>query len=112
MTFIAGFRLLKLYAPQVCRPFDAQNDGLQMGEAAAGVLLEARTTERSARFELLDGAIAHDPGHIAAGSSDGATAARVMAYWQAINPDAARLAGKNLALRPIRQPGEDDQEAA
>lgn len=87
---IKGFRLLKLYAPQVCRPFDAQNDGLQMGEAAAGVLLEARTGERSARFELLDGAIAHDPGHIAAGSSDGATAARVMA-------DAIARSGLNAA---------------
>lgn len=40
------------------------------------------------------------------------TAARVMAYWQAINPDAARLAGKNLALRPTRQPGDDLEDAA
>lgn len=76
---IKGFRLLKLYAPDTCRPFDAANDGLQMGEAAAGVLLEARTGDRKARFELVDGSIAHDPGHIAAGSADGSTAARVMA---------------------------------
>lgn len=76
---IKGFRLLKLYATDTCRPFDAANDGLQMGEAAAGVLLEARTGERTSRFELLDGSIAHDPGHIAAGSADGSTAARVMA---------------------------------
>lgn len=76
---VEGFRLLKLYSPQVCRPFDRDRDGLQMGEAAAGIVLEGRMGERSCRFEVLDGAVVHDPGHIAAGSADGATAARVMA---------------------------------
>ncbi|MBS1151938.1 MAG: Beta-ketoacyl synthase [Myxococcaceae bacterium] len=75
---VEGFRLLKLYSPTVCRPFDQSRNGLQMGEAAAGVVLEARTGPRRSRFEVLDGAIAHDPGHIAAGSADGTTAASVM----------------------------------
>lgn len=75
---VEGFRLLKLSSPGVCRPFDRTHDGLSMGEAAAGVVLEARVGARKSRFEVLDGAIAHDPGHIAAGSSDGATAALVM----------------------------------
>lgn len=96
---IKGFRLLKLYATDTCRPFDAANDGLQMGEAAAGVLLEARTGERRSRFELIDGSIAHDPGHIAAGSADGATAARVMS-------DALRRAGLQPAqVRSIKAHG-------
>ncbi len=73
-----GFRLLKLYSPTLCRPFDRDHNGLQMGEAAAGVVLEVRSGERRRRFEVLDGAVAHDPGHIAAGSSDGAAAAQVM----------------------------------
>jgi 3-oxoacyl-[acyl-carrier-protein] synthase-1 len=75
---VEGFRLLKLYSPTACRPFDKGRNGLQMGEAAAGVVLEAREGKRSSRFEVLSGALAHDPGHIAAGSSDGATAALVM----------------------------------
>ncbi len=75
---VEGFRLLKLYSPVACRPFDKDRDGLQMGEAAAGIVLEARTGDRHSRFEVLDGSIAHDPGHIAAGSANGSTAARVM----------------------------------
>ena len=75
---VEGFRLLKLYSPTTCRPFDKDRNGLQMGEAAAGMVLEARTGPRKSRFEVLSGALAHDPGHIAAGSSDGATAALVM----------------------------------
>ena len=75
---VEGFRLLKLYSPTVCRPFDKDRDGLQMGEAVAGLVLEAREGERRHRFEVLDGVIAHDPGHIAAGSATGTTAAFVM----------------------------------
>ncbi len=75
---VEGFKLLKLYSPTTCRPFDHDRDGLQMGEAAAGLVLEGRSGQRRSRFEVLDGALAHDPGHIAAGSADGVTAAQVM----------------------------------
>lgn len=74
---IEGFRYLQLYSEKRCRPFDRDRDGLQLGEAAAGVLLEPRRGE-GRRFELLEGAIRHDPSHIAAGSTDGATAAAVI----------------------------------
>jgi 3-oxoacyl-(acyl-carrier-protein) synthase len=75
---VVGFQQLQLYSKTVCRPFDKERNGLQIGEAVAGLILEGRKGDRPARFEVLDGAIAHDPGHIAAGSTDGLVAAGVM----------------------------------
>ena len=72
---LEGFRLLQLRTDGGCRPFDARREGLQLGEACAAVVLEPG----EARYQVLDGAIRHDPGHIAAGSTDGKTAAGVMA---------------------------------
>lgn len=71
---LEGFRLLQLRSEGGCRPFDKDRDGLDIGEAVAAVLLEGG----EGRFQVLDGAIRHDQGHIAAGSTDGKTAASVM----------------------------------
>lgn len=71
---LEGFRLLQLRSVQGCRPFDRDRDGLDVGEAVAAVLLEPG----EGRFQVLDGAIRHDQGHMAAGSTDGKTAAAVM----------------------------------
>ncbi len=75
---VVGFEQLQLYSKTACRPFDRDRDGLQIGEAAVGIVLEGRRGPRTSRFEVLDGAIVHDPGHIAAGSTDGVVAAGVM----------------------------------
>jgi 3-oxoacyl-(acyl-carrier-protein) synthase len=75
---IEGFRLLQLYSEKACRPFDKDRDGLNFGEAGVAMVLEPAGETPRSRFELLDGAIAHDPSHIAAGSSGGKTAAAVM----------------------------------
>ncbi|MBI5440198.1 MAG: hypothetical protein HY900_03185 [Deltaproteobacteria bacterium] len=75
---IEGFRSFQLYSEGCCRPFDRDRDGLQIGEAAVGLVLETSRGAKPARFGLLDGALAHDQSHIAAGSNDGRTAAALM----------------------------------
>ncbi len=40
LTTLYGFRSLQLVSDQPCRPFDAERNGLSIGEAAAFVLLE------------------------------------------------------------------------
>jgi len=45
LTTLYGFNSLGLISAQACRPFDAQRDGISIGEAAAFALLE-RTPER------------------------------------------------------------------
>ena len=40
LTTLYGFNSLELLSPEPCRPFDAQRNGLSVGEAAAFILLE------------------------------------------------------------------------
>ncbi len=47
LTTLYGFHSLQLTSSRPCRPFDAQRDGISIGEAAAFVLLER--TESAAR---------------------------------------------------------------
>ncbi len=55
LTTLYGFASLGLTSPQACRPFDADRDGISIGEAAAFVLLERDEGERSAGTPLLLG---------------------------------------------------------
>ena len=41
LTTLYGFNSLELLSPQPCRPFDAQRNGISIGEAAGFILLEA-----------------------------------------------------------------------
>lgn len=42
LTTLYGFNSLELLSPRPCRPFDADRDGISIGEAAAFALLERR----------------------------------------------------------------------
>lgn len=56
LTTLYGFHSLQLVAPGPCRPFDAQRDGISIGEAAAFALLEPAAAAESADTVLLLGA--------------------------------------------------------
>lgn len=55
LTTLYGFTSLGLLSTQACRPFDAQRDGISIGEAAAFALLERPSDNLAANAVLLLG---------------------------------------------------------
>ena len=81
LTFV-GFNLLGAMDPGLCKPFDAKRAGLNLGEAAAFVLLESEASARARGAEplaeLSGWAIGAEASHITQPSPGGETPARLM----------------------------------
>ena len=73
---VTGFQSLKALSLNPCRPFDAARDGLNLGEAAAAMVL-SRTP---GRFCLVDGAIRNDANHISGPSRTGEGSYNALRY--------------------------------
>lgn len=56
LTTLYGFNSLELLSPRPCRPFDAERDGISIGEAAAFILLERAASTLDVDAVLLLGA--------------------------------------------------------
>lgn len=67
---VSGFQSLKALSPSPCRPFDAARDGLNLGEAAAAVVL-SKTPVSDDAWELVEGCIRNDANHISGPSRTG-----------------------------------------
>jgi 3-oxoacyl-[acyl-carrier-protein] synthase II len=84
----SGFDSLQALSPTVCRPFDAQRDGLALGEGAAMVALEtlesARRRGANILGELLGYATAIDQHHLTQPQPQGNTTLSVMTQACAI----------------------------
>jgi 3-oxoacyl-[acyl-carrier-protein] synthase II len=78
----AGFATLQSLSPTVCRPFDAQRDGLALGEGAAVLALESleHASRRNAIIlgELIGYATSIDQHHLTQPHPQGNTALAVM----------------------------------
>ncbi len=78
----SGFAALQSLSPTVCRPFDAQRDGLALGEGAAVLALESlpHATRRGAAIlgELIGYGTAIDQHHLTQPHPQGNTALAVM----------------------------------
>jgi 3-oxoacyl-(acyl-carrier-protein) synthase len=74
---LSGFNSLMLLDPQGCRPFDAQRNGMQIGEAVGAVLLEADDAAHNDGL-LLGGANLCDIHHTTSASPDGSAMRAVM----------------------------------
>ena len=73
-SVLFGFNALSLVAPRACRPFDAQRDGISIGEAAGFALLE-----RGARgLQLLGYGESSDAHHMSAPHPQGRGAERAL----------------------------------
>ncbi|MCB2016168.1 MAG: beta-ketoacyl-ACP synthase [Hydrogenophaga sp.] len=69
-SVVFGFHALQLVSPEPCRPFDADRQGINLGEAAAFALLERGDGE----FLLLGHGESSDAHHLSAPDPDGAGA--------------------------------------
>ncbi len=59
---ISGFQCLKALSDEPCRPYDAARKGLNLGEAAACMVISNKAKRGS--LELLTGAVCNDANHI------------------------------------------------
>ena len=73
---VTGFQSLKALSEAPCKPFDAKRDGLNLGEAAAAVVLGFG----SEGWELADGAVRNDANHISGPSRTGEGSYKALRY--------------------------------
>jgi len=69
---VSGFRSLHALSPEPCRPFDAHRTGINLGEAAAAMLLTTDSTLATGERVRLRGAgVSNDANHISGPSRTG-----------------------------------------
>lgn len=67
---ISGFQSLKALSPDECRPFDIERLGLNLGEAAAAVVI-GREKRNADDWNIVSGAVRNDAYHVSAPSRKG-----------------------------------------
>lgn len=110
LTTIYGFNSLELLAPEPCRPFDPDRNGLSIGEAAAFILLERAAENLAANAILLLGTgETSDAYHMSSPHPDGLGAKMAMdAAIKAAHLDADDIDYVNL--HGTATPGNDAAE--
>lgn len=68
---VSGFQSLKAMSAEACKPFDIERIGLNLGEAAATMILTKSSLPLENRWEIVDGAARNDAYHISAPSKNG-----------------------------------------
>lgn len=69
---LSGFQSLQALSPDMCRPFDAQRKGINLGECAAGVVLSCKQgTKKEASIRVTGGGLSNDANHISGPSRTG-----------------------------------------
>ena len=71
---VSGFQILHAMSPEPCRPFDAARKGINLGEAAAAVVLSADPSALGAArgIRVAGGGLSNDANHISGPSRTGA----------------------------------------
>jgi len=67
---ISGFQSFQALSPAVCKPFDQNRDGLNLGEGAATVILSAQQ-KFSGNIKVKGGSVSNDANHISGPSRTG-----------------------------------------
>ena len=76
---VSGFQSLKALSPEPCRPFDIERLGLNLGEAAATMILSVNKPQ-TVSWKLVRGAIRNDGYHITSPSPKGDGCANAIQY--------------------------------
>ena len=74
---ISGFMSLKALSPNECQPFDIERMGLNLGEAAATMVLSSKK-ESSNYWAICNGAIRNDCFHVSSPSKNGEGATKAL----------------------------------
>jgi len=82
---ISGFQAFKALSPELCRPFDKDRCGLNLGEAAATVIFSRchcgfDPQSHATKMKLVAGAVRNDATHISAPSRTGEGSFRALKY--------------------------------
>ena len=77
-SVLFGFNSLELVAPTPCRPFDAERDGISLGEAAGFALLERGAGDAAGALYLLGYGEASDAHHMSTPHPEGLGAERAL----------------------------------
>ncbi len=82
---VSGFQSLKAMSPEACRPFDIERIGLNLGEAAATMVLGQRAKVEGQRskvegWQIVRGGIRNDAYHISSPSPKGEGCASAIRY--------------------------------
>lgn len=75
---VSGFQSFKALSPDTCAPYDANRCGLNLGEAAATIILEDTDSCAESDWHYLGGSINNDANHISGPSRTGEGAFRVL----------------------------------
>ena len=77
---VSGFLSLKAVSADPCKPFDAARTGLNLGEAAAALVVSRAETCPAGCWELVDGATRNDANHISGPSRTGEGSYKALRY--------------------------------
>jgi len=92
---VSGFLSLKAVSARPCKPFDAARDGLNLGEAAATMVVSSVASCPETAWELVDGATRNDANHISGPSRTGEGSYKALRYVLA-SCDPSELAFVNV----------------
>lgn len=68
---VSGFQSFKAFSQAPCKPFDLYRDGLNLGEAAATMILSATEPTTQRAWHIVGGAVRNDAYHISSPSKKG-----------------------------------------
>lgn len=68
---LSGFQSFQAVSDEICRPFDKDRKGINLGEAAATIVLSANAPKKTSAIQFGGGAVSNDANHISGPSRTG-----------------------------------------